>query len=117
MQINKDGLFLIRLALAFAFLYVAYFSYAQPENWIGFFPPFLLGLFPEVFLITGHAVFHGVLGLWLLSGWKTFIPSILAFLSLSAIAALNFSQMDIVFRDVSLALAALYLATLKWKTG
>lgn len=105
---------LLRVALAFAFLYVAVASFRDPFSWIGFFPQFLRDLVPAQTLLTGFSIFEIVLGLWLLSGkWLKF-ASLLAAATLAGIVLFNWGARDIVFRDVSLALAALALTALSY---
>lgn len=104
---------LLRLALAFAFAYPAYGFWSAPANWVGFLPPFVKNLeISEPILLTLLAIFHLVVALWILSGWRIFIPSLVAALFLGSIVFFNLTQIDILFRDVSLALAALSLALL-----
>ena len=102
---------LLRLAIAFAFLYVAYGFWTHPSNWVGYFPAFVKGFgLAENVLIMLLAGFHLIIGLWILSGWKIFLPSLLAAVFLGSVVYFNRSQLDILFRDISLALAALALA-------
>ena len=102
---------LLRLAIAFAFLYVAYGFWTHSSNWVGYLPAFVKGLgLGENVLIMLFAGFHLIIGLWILSGWRIFIPSLLAAVFLGAIVYFNLNQLNVLFRDVSLALAALALA-------
>ncbi|MDP6527631.1 MAG: hypothetical protein QF858_02005 [Candidatus Pacebacteria bacterium] len=50
-----------------------------------------------------------IIALWLLSGKKIFIPSVLAALYLAGIIVFNFAQIDVIFRDVSILAMALAL--------
>ena len=103
---------LLRLGVAFAFLYPAIDAWFVPNSWIGYFPGFLLTLFKGNELVLLHA--FGATGisiaLWILSGKKIFIPSVLATLYLAAIVMLNFSQMEVIFRDVAIGMASAALA-------
>lgn len=102
---------LLRIALAFSFLYPAYGFWKHPADWIGYVPMFVKNIgIPESTLLMLLAAFHLILALWLLSGWRIFAPSIVAALFLFGIVYFNFNQLDILFRDISLALAALALA-------
>ena len=102
---------LLRLAIVFSLLYVAYGFWKHPADWVGYIPAFLhgFGLSNNVLIFALLAV-HLVLALWILSGWRIFIPSILAALFLGSVVYFNLSQLDVLFRDISLALAALALA-------
>ena len=99
------------MALAFAFLYPAYGFWSNPGNWAGYIPAFVqnFGLSQETLLLA-LAALHIILALWLLSGWRLFFPSLLAALFLASVVYFNWNQLDILFRDISLMLAALALA-------
>ncbi len=108
---SKTSSLLLRLALAFAFLYPAYGFWSDPNPWVGYIPAFArdIGLSQGVLLML-IAGFHLVLAFWILSGWRIFFPSIIAAVFLGAVVYFNLNQLDIFFRDISLALAALALA-------
>ncbi len=101
---------LLRIALAFAFLYPAYGFWKNPGDWVGYIPAFAKGFASTDMLMMLIAGVHIVIALWLLSGWRIFIPSILAALFLSSVVYFNFNQIDVLFRDIALAIAALALA-------
>lgn len=100
---------LLRIAIAGAFLYPAIAALITPAAWLGYFPHFVLGIVPDTLLILGWSVIEAILALWILSGKKIFVPSLIACVLLAAIVIFNLSLIDIVFRDVALALVALYL--------
>jgi hypothetical protein len=103
---------LLRLAIAFAFLYPAIDGLIHPDNWIDFFPSFMRGGFlsdPTLLLIWG--AIEAVIALWILSGKKIFWPSTAATILLCGIVFFNMSLFDLVFRDLAIALTA---ATLAW---
>jgi hypothetical protein len=99
---------LLRLGLAFAFIYAAISAFINPTAWIGFFPEFLRGEGVLMIFSVGEIV----LGLWLLWGKKVFYAAILSALAMAGIVWFNFGAMDIVFRDVSILLMAIALAVL-----
>src|SRR3989344_579585 len=103
---------LFRIGVAFAFLYPPISALLNPAAWVGYFPPSFLDLFSgqELFLLHSFGIFEVLIALWILSGKKIFVPSAVATLSLLAIVAFNFSQIDVVFRDLSIAAAAAALA-------
>lgn len=115
-RIHTPAAILLRVAIAFAFIYPPISAFIDPFAWIGFFPPFLLDAFAGNTQVLLHAfgVLEVTLGLWILSGWRIHIPAALAALVLLAITALNWQSLDIVFRDLSLALAAAALAWMTW---
>jgi hypothetical protein len=100
---------LLRIAIAGAFLYPAIAALITPAAWLGYFPHFVLGIVPDAVLILGWSILEAVLALWILSGKKIFVPSLIACVLLVAIVVFNLSLIDIVFRDAALALVALYL--------
>ena len=108
---GKTSSLLLRVALAFAFLYPAYGFWTNPNDWIGYIPEFArnVGLSQGVLLML-IAGLHLIIGLWVLSGWRIFIPSIIAAVFLGSVVYFNQNQLDIVFRDISLALVAVALA-------
>lgn len=101
---------LLRLAIALAFLYAAISSLLVPAAWIGYFPHFMLGILPDTVLLSIWSLVEVVIALWILSGKNIFLPSIAACVLLLAIVLFNLPLLDILFRDVALALVALYLA-------
>lgn len=108
---NKAAILFLRLGLAFVFAYAGIAILLAPENLIGYLPLFIkntLGARTELFLYL-HAAFEIILAAWLLWGRWLKWAALVAFLGFTAITIFNFSLLDIVFRDVGLALAALSL--------
>ncbi len=101
---------LLRVGLAFVFLYAGVGSLINPQNWIGFFPFFLRNAIPETTLLIGFSAFEIILSMWILSGKKIRLAAIVASITLSGIILGNLSQLDIVFRDVAMLYVALALA-------
>ncbi len=101
---------LLRAGVAFAFLYPPLNALVDPNAWIGYFPDFVHEYVSDEVLLYSFGLVEIVLGLWILSGYKILIPSLLATLMLVSIVAFNFNQLQVLFRDLSIALAALYLA-------
>lgn len=116
---NKDKFasLALRLGLAFVFIYAAISSWLNPFAWIGFFPLWLRDLLPSEVLLNGFSVYEAVLGLWLVLGWKLRLSSALAAVSLAGVIAFNLGALDIIFRDVGLAAAALALFFLSVKNN
>ena len=108
---SKTSNLLLRVALSFAFLYPAYGFWTNPSDWLGYIPQFVrnVGLSQDVLLMFIAGV-HLVIALWILSGWRIFIPSVAAATFLLSVVYFNSNQLDVLFRDISLALAALALA-------
>ena len=103
---------LLRVAVAFSFLYPPLSALSDPDSWIGYFPPFLLDIAGtnDVLLLHTFGIVEIVIALWILFGKRVFIPSMLAALMLAAIVLANPVQFSILFRDISIALAAVALA-------
>ena len=108
---------LMRLAVAFAFLYPAAAAWFDPYSWIGYFPGFLLSLAGsnEELLLHAWGAIEVLLALWVLFAVRVYIPSILMALALLAVVVVNPGQFPILFRDISIALAALSLALVNWQ--
>ena len=101
---------LLRIGLAFSFLYPAFSSLTEPSNWIGFFPMSLRAVIPAPALLYLFAGYEIMLGLWLLSGRRLGMSSLFAFATLAGVVVLNLGALDLVFRDVGLAFSAAALA-------
>ena len=100
----------LRAGLAFAFLYPPYAALSDPTSWQAYFPAFVHALpLPTIVLLHAFGVFEVVIALWLLSGWRVRTPAALAALMLLGIVAFNLSQLDVLFRDLSIATIAVAL--------
>lgn len=109
MSHQKTVLLLLRLGLAFVFMYPAISALFYPDNWIGYFPGFLLKIFPQMFLLISFSALEIILALSLLTGWKVKWASLTAAIILAAIVIFDFGIIDVVFRDAGLAAMALTL--------
>lgn len=101
---------LLRLAVAFAFFYPPVDALVDPTSWVGYLPKFVHGLVPDLVVLHSFGLVEAVIALWILSGRRIFIPSLLAALILAVIVLLNLQDFQVLFRDVALLLAALSLA-------
>jgi hypothetical protein len=110
MTLSRVSDIVLRAGAAFAFLYPPIDALADPHAWIGYFPGFLLGAVPDAALLHGFGIIEAVIAVWLLSGWRVFYPAAIATLMLIAIVLFNLPQMQIVFRDLSIAAMTLALA-------
>jgi hypothetical protein len=106
---------LLRLSIASVFAYAAVAAFIEPYNWIGYFPKFLFTFFQPTLLLHGFSFFQLLLALWIMSGWKTFLATCLAAITLLAIIIANLSQTDILFRDFAIFFAACALAVTSLK--
>src|SRR3989344_5428817 len=100
----------LRAGVAFAFLYPPINALWNPESWLGYFPSWAFGYVPDLVLLHSFGALEIVLALWILSGWRIFWPSLTAFAMLAGIVIVDYYNFEILFRDVSIAAAALALA-------
>lgn len=103
---------LLRLGVALAFLYPPIDAFLNPFSWVGYMPLFLRDLLPEMFLLHAFGVLQIGLAVWILSGRKIFIPSVLATTILVLIVLFNLNDFEVLFRDLSLSAMTLALAVL-----
>lgn len=103
---------LLRAGVAFAFIYPPISALTDPFAWIGYFPPFVLDTVGSGELVLLHlfGLVEIVIGVWILFGRRIWIPSLAATVALLLIVVLNLSQFEVLFRDISIALAAGALA-------
>ena len=101
---------ILRVGLAFAFLFPPLNALLDPYSWIGYFPQFLHGYVPDLFLLHSFGVVEVIIALWILSGWKIFYPSVLALLMLVSIVFFNAADFQVLFRDLVIGSIALALA-------
>ena len=101
---------ILRVGVAFAFLYAGIAGFLDPQAWVGWFPKFMRDIIPELMLLQIWGVYEIVTAIWILSSWKIFIPSSLASLSLLGLILFNLSAMDVIFRDVTILCATITLA-------
>lgn len=103
---------LLRIGVVGSFLYPPFDALMDPYSWIGYFPAFLTNLVAPhgVLLLHAFGVLEIGIALWLLFGRSVRIPALVASILLIAIVVCNLPQFQVLFRDVSIALAALALA-------
>lgn len=112
MQSKQLVSIILRVSLAFAFIYPAVNAIFDPSSWIGYFPPFIMGYVPDEVLLHSFGALEVLLALWVLSGWKVHIPASLMALMLLAIVMFNIPQFQVTFRDLSIAGIALALVVI-----
>ena len=103
---------LLRLGLAFIFLYAAIGSFVDPKEWVGYLPSLLTDHLPAAMLLKLFSVYELLLATWLLSGVHIRWAALLCAATLSGIVVSNFGLFAISFRDIALIFAALALAAL-----
>jgi uncharacterized membrane protein YphA (DoxX/SURF4 family) len=109
---NREWWFemILRAGLAFAFLYPPFAALRDPSGWLGYFPSFIKGIVPDLVLLHSFGAVEVIIALWILSGWKIFLPSLVAALMLLSIITLDWNEFEILFRDVSIMSIAIALA-------
>jgi len=107
--------FFLRIGLAIVLFYAGIASLFFPENWVGYIPEFLSGIFPNSVLLVLFSVYEIALGLWLLSNKKTFYAAIVSAVTMFFIVIFNFAVLDVVFRDIAIFFMALALAVMSKK--
>ncbi len=104
----------LRIGIAFAFLYPPLSALFDPVAWLSYFPAWMLGYVPDAVLLHSFGVLEVVLGIWILSGWRVFLPSVVATLILVAVVLIDLYNFDVLFRDLSIAAAGLALAIMTY---
>jgi uncharacterized membrane protein YphA (DoxX/SURF4 family) len=101
---------LLRLGLAFVFIYAGVSSLQHPLYWTGYLPHFLTQNIAALTLIKIFAIYELILAAWLLSGKYIRYAAALYALTLAGIVVATPSQLIITFRDIGLVCMALALA-------
>jgi hypothetical protein len=102
---------LLRVGIAFVFVYAALSSYITPSAWLGFIPSFVPSGLAKPSLDLFSIVQVG-LAAWLVSGLYLRYAALASALTITALTLTNLSSLVVTFRDVGLALAAFALAAL-----
>lgn len=103
---------LLRLGVAFAFLYPPVNAIIDPYAWVGYFPSFVRDIGSEMLILHVFGLIEVIIGLWILSGRKIFLPSVAATVALLGIVVFNLGDFQVLFRDLSIAAMSLALALL-----
>ena len=112
MNFKLDASFFLRIGLAFVFIFAALSAFFNPQAWIGYVPSFVSNFVTRAFFLFFHDVINLALGLWLLSGKKTYWAAIVSCVMLAGITLTNLNAFLITFRDVGLFFAAVALAVI-----
>ncbi len=106
----KHADLILRIGVAFAFLYPAINAYSNPYTWFGYFPKFLQGMLPDMVLLHSFGVIEIIIALWILFGKHVFWSAVIASLMLVGIIIFNFGDFEILFRDVAILAMTISLA-------
>jgi hypothetical protein len=110
MQYSKIADMTLRVAVAFVFLYPPINAFGDPSAWVGYFPPFVEQFGSVETMLNVFGIIEVGIAFWILSGWKIVLPSLAAAGMLFGIVAFNLPEFQVLFRDLSIAGAALALA-------
>lgn len=102
--------FLLRFGVAFTFLYASIAAFIDPTPWLLYFPAFMRVMVPDNVLLITWGGAELIIGLWLLSGYRIFIPSILASGLMLGIFIFDFHSINIIFRNVCILCTSISLA-------
>lgn len=102
--------FLLRFGVAFTFLYASISAFMNPTPWLNYFPSFMRKLAGDELLLWTWGAGELLIGIWLLIGYRIFIPSILAAGLMLGIFIFDFASMKIIFRNVCILCSSLSLA-------
>lgn len=114
---DKTTSLILRVGVAFAFIYPPIDALFDPMSWFGYFPGYLQHLAPEPVLLHGFGLIEILVALWILSNKKIFWPSVAAVAILLAIVLSDVADFQVVFRDLSIAAAAAALAVDAFRSG
>lgn len=116
MAAQRIATYILQGGVAFSLLYPPIAAISDPYSWIGYFPSFIQNLPIETMtLLHVFGVVEVVLALWILSGWRIYIPSAITAVLLIAIVVFNMSQFPVLFRDISIAAAAIALVFIDYE--
>ena len=104
---------LLRLGLAFVFLYAASGTLMHPHLWQGFLPSFVQDFSFVGLILKGLALYEIALAVWLLSGKFLRYAGLLCAATLAGIILAQPSDLIVTFRDVGLVCMALALAAIE----
>lgn len=102
----------LRLGLAFIFVYAGLASFLNPVEWAGYLPPFVSTIISATVIVQIMGLVEIALAAWLVSGKYLFYAAIASTVLLAGITAANLNLLIITFRDVGLVAAALALVLL-----
>ena len=80
-----DSIFFLRIGLAFVFLYSAISGFINPQLWLGYVPNFFGNFIARGYVLFAHDITNLIIGLWLISGKKTYWAAVLSALTSAAL--------------------------------
>jgi hypothetical protein len=101
--------YILRIAIAFAFIYPPIAAFINPEGWIWFVPVFVESVMPRELFLNLFGVVEIIIALGVLLMRNPFYPAIASIAILAIIIGYDLTIFDITFRDVSILLSAVAL--------
>ncbi|MGB2580656.1 MAG: hypothetical protein WBC83_03090 [Minisyncoccia bacterium] len=108
---GKNAILLLKLGVAFAFIYPAISAFIDPSQWIGYVPSFVDSILPSEIFLPIFSTIEILVALGVLF-WNNPIPPVVAGIMLVSIVVFNSSEFSVVFRDLSIATMSFGLALL-----
>lgn len=108
---SKNAILLLKLGVAFAFIYPALSAFIDPSQWIGYVPMWVDQIIPRELFLPIFSTIEIIVALGVLF-WNNPIPSIVAGTMLVSIVIFNRNEFSVIFRDLSIATMAFGLALL-----
>ncbi len=112
---DKNISLLLRVGLAIVFIYAAIASLLEPSNWVGYIPNFVEFIVSKNVFLLIFSIYEIILGIALLSNYRTFLFSVLSNITILFIVLGNIFVFDIVFRDVAILFMSFALSVLSYK--
>ena len=109
LKFDRIASLLLRIGLAFVFLYAAVYMNISPEKYIDYFPKFMRDLVPGYTLLHVFAAFEIILSFFLIIGKFNYITAVVSFITMFALTVVNLDRFPVLFRNVSIILSALAL--------
>lgn len=105
----KTAQLLLRLGIAFVFLYAAIAALVTPSDWIGYLPHFAKQIVSGGALLKVISVYQIMLAVWLLWGRYLKLAAALSAATFLGITLSNLNIFTVTFRDIGLLAMALAL--------
>lgn len=106
--------YILKIGLAFTLIYAGIDTLFHPYDWIGFVPTWTVVFgTSQTLALQAHSIFEALIGVLILTNWKSKWISIIVALDMTAILLVNGFGRNIflvTFRDVGLLTIAIFLA-------
>ena len=109
---RRTAYHILRLGLGVTFLYIGAQIWRAPEAWGGFIQPWALDIMPGslVAIMKQSAVLDIIIGIWMIIGWRVWIPALLGTIHLGIVLITTTGGWwNIIERDIGLFAATLAL--------